>query len=162
MLRLSELARTRRYLIAVCLLAIAALVACGGGDETGAAAIGGTTEERLAKLEKDFVAYVTAQNQARTAGAAVAVNEEGETVVEYVGYRLAREAASENERLIVRLLAECSAKGYLHPGLPEPVMEREISEREAVIWDGLANGQYSSFSFLIGVAFQFCNLVEAN
>ena len=140
-------------------LAVVILAAACGGDEGAAdgAPGSGSPEERIAALEaraQDFQDFMVAQ-----ARAAAASGDEGENDANGSGfepYLLTRETATENERNIVRWMSECSAQGYLHPGLPEQVFKREADEREAALWEGLANGQYSSFSFLIGLAFSFC------
>lgn len=143
-------------------LALVALgVACGGEEPAAPGAVGsGSPEERIAALEaraKGFEEFMVAQSANAAAAAEAAEDESG-----FLDYKLEREAATENERNIVRWMAECSARGYLHPGLPEQVLEREITEREELIWTGLAEGQYSSFNFLIGIVFTFCeaDLVE--
>lgn len=145
-------------------LGVMVLAAACGGDEGAAegapGALGsGSPEERIAALEaraQDFQDFMVAQARAAAAsgdeeGVDGALNGSG-----FEPYLLTYETATENERNIVTWMAECSAKGYLHPGLPEQVFSREAKEREAALWEGLANGQYSSFSFLIGLAFSFC------
>ena len=79
-------------------------------------------------------------------------------------YTLGRERASENEQEIVRWIAECSANSYLNLDLPEQVIEREVDEVEAEMWDALEIGQHSSFEQFIGLSFRLCHatLVDDN
>ena len=147
------------------LLLVAAMVAitgCGGEDE-GASADGRSDGERIAALEaqmKSFQDYIVAQAQKERAGGGSITN--GASVEPQ--YTLAKGNASENELEIVRWMADCTARTYLNPNLPEEVFNREIEESERRMWEALEAGQHSSFEAFIGMAFSFCQarIVEEN
>ena len=160
--------RLRLLALALCALAALGASACfwGGGD-AGEGAM--STEERLLALEtqmESFVQYIAAQAELQAAGEArqvvVEVGEDGEEVVKttaYIGpplYSLKRADASENEREIVRWMADCASRTYLNPDLPKEVLDREIAQTEDEMWGALESGQYSSFENYIGMAFSFC------
>ena len=160
--------RLRLLALALCALAAIGASACfwGDGDAEGSAL---TTEERLLALEaqvESFMQYIAAQAELQAANEArqvtVEVGEDGEEVVKttaYISpplYSLKRADASDNEREIVRWMADCASRTYLNPDLPKEVLDREISQTEDEMWDALESGQYSSFENYVGMAFSFC------
>ena len=151
-----QLIRVTSRLLAFTLLtvAIATAVSCGGDDE-GASTDGKLDSERIAALEaqmKSFQDYIVAQAQKeRSGGDSLASGEAAGPQ-----YTLAKKDASENELEIVRWMADCTARTYLNPNLPEEVFNREIEESERRMWEALEAGQHNSFEAFIGMAFSFC------
>ena len=149
---------------AMALLLVVLVVATGGcgGDDESASAGGKLDSERVAALEaqmKSFQDYIVAQAQKERAGGSPTNG----SAVEHQ-YALAKENASENELEIVRWMADCTARTYLNPNLPEEVFNREIEESERRMWEALEAGQHNSFEAFIGMAFSFCQarIVEEN
>ncbi len=163
MVRLQFIPGIRRCFVALMLVVVTvALVGCGGDDESASAG-GEPDSERIAALEtqmKSFQDYIVAQAQnERGSGGTVTNGAAAERQ-----YTLAKENASENELEIVSWMADCTARTYLNPNLPEEVFNREIEESERRMWESLEAGQYTSFEAFIGMAFSFCQarIVEEN
>ncbi len=163
MTRLRFIQVTSRY-AAVVLLAVTIATAAGcGGDDESSSGDGKSDSERITALEaqmKTFQDYIVAQAQKERAGGGTPAN----GAAPGPHYRLAKEDASENELEIVRWMADCTARTYLNPNLPEEVFNRETEESERRMWDALEAGQYNSFEAFIGMAFSFCQarIVEEN
>ena len=137
-------------------------ISCGGDDE-GGSADASSNSARIAALEaqvKTFQDYIVAQAQKEGAGGGAVTNGKSTAPL----YTLAKENASENELEIVLWMADCTARTYLNPSLPEDVFNREIEESERKMWEALEAGQYNSFEAFIGMAFSFCQarIVEEN
>lgn len=145
-------------------LAIFAAVAlgCGGGDDVDAALgdVAGavdtelTADERIEALEAEVTELTDLLFALYETGGAV--DGDGAPVVPVAFYTLEREAAQENEREIVRQMAECFARGFLNPDLPQQAKEYYTREKENELWEGLGAGQYSSFEFFVGIAQNVC------
>ena len=152
----------RLHLGAVLLVALLVLAACGSDDESSSAN-GRSDSERIVALEeqmKNFQEYIVAQaKKEREVGDSSIVAQGFEPL-----YTLAKKDASENEREIVRWMADCTARTYLNPNLRKEVIEREATESERRMWEALEAGQYGSFEAYIGMAFNFCQarIVEEN
>ena len=163
MVRLQFIPGIRRCVVTLLLVVVTvALVGCGGDDES-ASADGRSDGERIAALEtqmKTFQDYIVAQAQKERAGGGAVTN----GAAAEPQYKLTKENASENEVEIVSWMADCTARTYLNPNLPEEVFNREIEESERRMWDALEAGQYNSFEAFIGMAFSFCQarIVEEN
>lgn len=159
-----QLIRVTSRFLAVLLLTVAIATAMGcGGDDESASTDGNSDSERIAALEaqmKSFQDYIVAQAQRERAGGGSLASGEGAGPQ----YALAKKDASENELEIVRWMADCTARTYLNPNLPEEVFNWEIEESERRMWESLEAGQYSSFEAFIGMAFSFCQarIVEEN
>lgn len=149
----------RIYLLLAVFAAVAAVLGCGGGDDANAALGDGSGETlsadaRIEALEAEvseltdllFALYETGGGE---------VDEEGAPVL-VAFYTLEREAAQENEREIVRQMAECFARGFLNPDLPQQAKEYYTRGKEDELWAGLAAGQYASFEFFVGIAQNVC------
>ena len=153
---------SRRALALLLVVLVVATAGCGGEDESASAG-GKLDSERVAALEaqmKSFQDYIVAQAQKeRSGGDSLASGEAAGPQ-----YTLAKKDASENELEIVRWMADCTARTYLNPNLPEEVFNREIEESERRMWEALEAGQHSSFKAFIGMAFSFCQarIVEEN
>ena len=160
--------RLRPLALAICALAALGTSACFfGGDDAGEGAL--STAERVQILEAQmdsFQQYIAVQAELQATNEArqvvVEVGEDGEEVLRttaYIGpplYSLNRADASENEQEIVLWMADCAARTYLNPELPEEVVDYEISKTQDRMWAALKGGQYSSFEDYIGQSFKFC------
>lgn len=150
----------RIYLLLAVFVLAAAVLGCGG-DDNADAALGGdgsgeplSADARIEALEAEvseltdllFALYETGGGEVDEGGAPVLV----------AFYTLEREAAQENEREIVRQMAECFARGFLNPDLPQQAKEYYTRGKEDELWAGLAAGQYSSFEFFVGIAQNVC------
>ncbi len=162
---------TRGFCLVVLLtLTMVLAAACGGDGEGEGGAEELSTEDRFASIEArltSFEQYIAlqAQNQAAQGQQVVVeIGEEGQEIVSttaYIApplYSLRRADASENELEIVLWMADCGARTYLNPELPEEVIDWEIAKTESQMWEALENGQYSSFEEYIGQSFRFCRV----
>ena len=145
-------------------------VACGGDDGADGSGATGSPEDRIAELEArmtGFEQYIAAQvqlqqQQGQGQQVVVEIGEEGEEIVSttaYIApplYSLRRQDSTENEQEIVLWMADCAARTYLNPELPEEVVNYEIEKTQERMWDALEGGQYSSFEDYIGQSFKFC------
>ena len=149
------------------LMSVALMLGCFWGDDEEDEV---TVDDRIGNIEAQltgFGAYLAAQQalldeqQQRSVVVEVS-DDEGEIVstTAYIApplYSLKKGEASENEIEIVQWMADCAARTYLNPDLPEEVVEREVAVSEERMWTALESGQYSSFENYIGMAFNFCH-----
>lgn len=150
-----------RWAFVPLMILAAVALACGGGDDVdaalgdaGAVVSDLSDSERIVALEGEVAELTDLLFALYETGGAV--DEEGAPVVPTAFYTLEREAAQENEREIVRQMAECFARGFLNPDLPQQAKEYYTRVKEEELWAGLAAGQYSSFEFFVGIAQNVC------
>ncbi len=156
-------------LTAVLVLTMLLAVACGGDDGADGSGTTGSPEDRLAEIEArmaGFEQYIAAQVQLQQQGqgqqVVVEIGEEGEEIVSTTAfiapplYSLRRQDSTENEQEIVLWMADCAARTYLNPELPEEVVNYEIEKTQERMWAAIEGGQYSSFEDYIGQSFKFC------